>query len=158
MIRITVVTCLLALAFLGFGCAQDQGSQLDRPQGSHDFAANPDGASPPSAGPVPGGYYTFFWDVFAYSTFARVDTRTGNAAVLGYTHLYYNHGGDIMPTKVKVCHVAQRGHKYVPIEIALEDLADHRAHGDLVPGVDFPGCDCPADGTGRPGDDGLADQ
>jgi hypothetical protein len=26
----------------------------------------------------------------------RIDTRTGHATVLGYTHQPYNHGGDIL--------------------------------------------------------------
>lgn len=29
----------------------------------------------------------------------RIDTQTGHATVVGYTHLGYNHGGDIMPAK-----------------------------------------------------------
>ena len=88
----------------------------------------------------------------------RIDVNTGEGFVVGYAHTGgQNHGGDIMPSKVKVCHKAGKSGRYVSLEISLMDLADHRAHGDLVPGVDFEGCNCPADDTGRTGD-GFAGQ
>ena len=82
------------------------------------------------------------WDTGHGSPVMRIDTSTGQATVLGYTEQVYNHGGDIMPTKVRVCHVNGKG-RYVPIRIGIESLADHQAHGDIVPGLNGAGCDCP---------------
>ena len=72
----------------------------------------------------------------------RVDIQMGAATVVGYTHQGYNHGGDIPPVHVKVCHRKGNG-AYVPITIELTSLPDHRAHGDIVPGVDSSDCNCP---------------
>ena len=72
----------------------------------------------------------------------RIDVTTGIATLVGYTNQVYNHGGDIMPTRVKVCHRAMDG-TFVPITIGLGSLPDHRAHGDVVPGTDGHGCTCP---------------
>ena len=72
-----------------------------------------------------------------------VDVNTGVATVIGYTNQGYNHGGDIMPSKVTVCHrTGNRG--YVSIDVSLAALDEHLAHGDKVPG-DFPNCGCPGD-------------
>ena len=72
---------------------------------------------------------------FINSPVLRIDTQTGQATVVGYAYTGgQNHGGDIMPTRVKVAHrVTGRG--YVTIDIAMEALADHLAHGDYVPGT-----------------------
>lgn len=78
---------------------------------------------------------------FGNAPVMTIDTRTGNATLVGWTDKAFNHGGDTMPTKVKVCHRTGNG-KYNPITVALEALPAHRAHGDLVPGVDR-GCGCP---------------
>ena len=75
----------------------------------------------------------------------RVDIEAGAATVIGYTHQGYNHGGDIPPVQVRVCHRKGNG-GYVPITIDMASLPDHRAHGDIVPGVDSTDCSCP--GTG----------
>lgn len=87
------------------------------------------------------------WDTGHGSPVMRIDTTTGQATVLGYTEQVYNHGGDIMPTKVKVCHVNGKG-RYIPIRIGIESLPDHQAHGDIVPGLNGAGCDCPGSPTG----------
>jgi hypothetical protein len=70
-----------------------------------------------------------------------VDIEAGVATVVGYTHQGHNHGGDIPPERVKVCHRKGNG-GYVTITVPLSSLADHRAHGDLVPGVDTEDCNC----------------
>jgi hypothetical protein len=67
-----------------------------------------------------------------------VDVETGVATVVGYTHQGYNHGGDIMPSKVRICHQAGKSGKFVSLEIGIESLQDHLDHGDSV------GCDCAA--------------
>ncbi|MDH5271247.1 MAG: hypothetical protein OEY32_15130 [Candidatus Krumholzibacteria bacterium] len=72
----------------------------------------------------------------------HVDVNTGVATVVGYTHEGYNHGGDIAPSKVRVCHRKGNG-SYVTITIDMSALPAHRAHGDIVPGVDGNDCDCP---------------
>ncbi|MDH3196930.1 MAG: hypothetical protein OEO21_01685 [Candidatus Krumholzibacteria bacterium] len=71
----------------------------------------------------------------------RVDVDTGVATVVGYTNQGYNHGGDIPPARVRVCHRTGNG-RYVPITVDLASLPAHRAHGDNVPGVDGNDCNC----------------
>ena len=73
----------------------------------------------------------------------RINAGTGAATLLGYTNQYYNHGGDFYPTKVKICHLTGNG-KYVPMTVSINALAAHRAHGDIVPGVDIADCNCPS--------------
>lgn len=81
---------------------------------------------------------TVFWDDPRGSPTMRIDPATGAATVIGYTHQYYNHGGDFMPTKTRVCH---RGKV---ISISMNALAAHLAHGDFVPGSAGHACDsCP---------------
>ena len=77
----------------------------------------------------------------------RIDTTTGAATLLGYTDQYYNHGGDIMPTTVKVCHLTGRG-RFVTLKVGLDALAEHQAHGDIVPGLNAAGCNCSSPTTG----------
>ena len=62
----------------------------------------------------------------------RIDTETGLATVVGYTHLGYNHAGDIMPTNVEICHRRGNG-AYHPITVSLSALPAHLAHGDILP-------------------------
>lgn len=76
----------------------------------------------------------------------RIDAQTGAATLLGYTEQYYNHGGDIYPTQVDICHLTGNG-KYVPMTVSMNALAAHRAHGDIVPGVDTTDCGCPGSGS-----------
>lgn len=72
----------------------------------------------------------------------RIDVETGQATVLGYAWTGGQvHGGDIYPATVKVCHATANG-RYVPLTIPMNALAAHRAHGDLVPGVDADDCAC----------------
>jgi hypothetical protein len=71
----------------------------------------------------------------------RIDVGTGDAELIGYTHRAYNHGGDIMPEKVTVCHLTGKG-TYVPVSVNLNALPTHRAHGDIVPGIDTDDCGC----------------
>ncbi|MFB3909450.1 MAG: hypothetical protein ACE15D_13735 [Candidatus Eisenbacteria bacterium] len=87
---------------------------------------------------------TTFWDPPDGSPVMRIDTETGWATFIGYTMTKYaNHGGDIMPSKVKVAHLNDEG-EYQCIEISLDALPKHLAHGDYVPGtVEHPDCDCP---------------
>ena len=47
-----------------------------------------------------------------------------------------------MPTRLKVCHRVDGG-EFTPITIPLGSLPDHRAHGDIVPGMDGHDCTCP---------------
>lgn len=72
----------------------------------------------------------------------RIDTHTGQATVIGYLQTGGQcHGGDIMPTAVRICH-RSRGDHFVPMTIPLSALPAHRAHGDFVPGVDPGDCGC----------------
>lgn len=86
---------------------------------------------------------TVYYDDPRGSPVMQIDATTGVATLLGYSYTqWYGHGGDFMPTQVRVCHVAGRG-RYVPIKIGLESLAAHQAHGDIVPGLNGASCDCP---------------
>ena len=72
----------------------------------------------------------------------RVDTQTGAATIVGYTNQPYNHGGDICPTTVRVAH--RKGESdFVCIEVSLDALPAHLAHGDFVPGTSGHAYDCP---------------
>jgi len=84
---------------------------------------------------------TYYFDV-DWSPVMKIDTKTGDTDLLGYTHQVYNHGGDIMPKFVKVAHRKGNG-QYKCITIGIGDLPAHRAHGDYVPGTDGNSCDCP---------------
>jgi hypothetical protein len=64
----------------------------------------------------------------------KIDVKTGNATLVGYTYTSYGHGGDILPTKVTVAHREANG-RYNLISISLSGLAAHLAHGDYVPGT-----------------------
>ncbi len=77
---------------------------------------------------------TTFWDDPNGSPVLKINTTTGSATLLGYTHEYYNHGGDIMPTKVRVAHLMGNGN-YKMINVAMDALPAHLAHGDYVPGT-----------------------
>jgi hypothetical protein len=72
----------------------------------------------------------------------QIDAETGEGTVLGYSELGYNHGGDTMPTEVRIAH---RGddEQYTCVTISLNALPAHLAHGDYVPGTDGHSCDCP---------------
>ena len=72
----------------------------------------------------------------------EIDTHTGATTLVGYTDKPFNHGGDFRPAKVTVCH--RKKGRYDTIRIDLDDLPAHRAHGDIVPGTDGYGCECPA--------------
>ncbi len=63
----------------------------------------------------------------------KIDTTTGQATLIGYTHQVYNHGGDTYPTDVTVAH--RKGGGYQMIKISIEALPAHLAHGDYVPGT-----------------------
>jgi hypothetical protein len=73
----------------------------------------------------------------------KIDTQTGATTLVGYTNKPFNHGGDIKPSKVTVCHKKGKG-RYETIRIDLDFLPAHRAHGDIVPGTAGYGCQCPA--------------
>ena len=75
----------------------------------------------------------------------RIDIEAGVATVVGYTHQGYCHGGDIPPAQVKVCHRKGNG-GWRMITVDLASLPAHRAHGDIVPGVDTSDCNCPDTG------------
>jgi hypothetical protein len=78
----------------------------------------------------------------------KIDTETGVATLLGYSHTQYaNHGGDILPSTVRICHRTGNG-RYVPLTVSLSALPAHRAHGDIVPGVDTADCGCPGSAVG----------
>ena len=65
----------------------------------------------------------------------KIDQWTGEGTVIGYAHTGgQNHGGDIMPTKVRVMHLMGNGN-YKPITVAMNALPAHLAHGDYVPGT-----------------------
>jgi len=76
------------------------------------------------------------------SPIMRIDTATGEGTVLGYSELGYNHGGDTMPTEVRIAHRVGRD-RFECRTISLKALAAHLAHGDYVPGTGGHDCDCP---------------
>lgn len=84
------------------------------------------------------------------SPIMRIDCETGEGTLLGYSELGYNHGGDTMPTEVRIAH--RIGHdRYRFLTIPLSALPAHLAHGDYVPGVDGYPCE---DDHGHDHDDG----
>jgi hypothetical protein len=82
------------------------------------------------------------WDTGHGSPVVRIDMATGKATFLGYTETVYNHGGDILPTKVRVAHKQDDG-TYKCITIKIGDLPKHLAHGDYVPGTAGHDYECP---------------
>ncbi len=76
------------------------------------------------------------------SPIMEIDTETGEGTVLGFSELGYTHGGDTFPSKVNICHRRGNG-TYVPMEISMNALESHLAHGDIVPGVGGAPCGCP---------------
>jgi hypothetical protein len=70
-----------------------------------------------------------------------IDVATGQATLIGDTGQMFNHGGDMLPNRVNICHRTANG--WVPLTVSLAALPQHRAHGDYVPGVDGPSLDCP---------------
>jgi len=73
----------------------------------------------------------------------RIDVETGEATLLGYSQTALaNHGGDTMPTRVKIAHRKKDG-SYKCQTISLNALPAHLAHGDYVPGTAGHDCDCP---------------
>ncbi len=84
-----------------------------------------------------------FWVTdYTVATIMRIDTETGEGTVIGYNELGYNHGGDTMPTEVRVAHQTRSG-RYRCTTVDLSALPVHLAHGDYVPGTDGHGCECP---------------
>jgi hypothetical protein len=77
---------------------------------------------------------TTLWDDPNGSPVMKINTNTGHATLLGYTHQYYNHGGDTYPTRVRIAHRRHNGH-FQPMTINIEALPAHLAHGDYVPGT-----------------------
>jgi hypothetical protein len=74
------------------------------------------------------------------SPIMRINPHTGHGTVLGESVLGYNHGGDTMPTEVRIAH--RQGHgRYRLMTIPLSALPAHLAHGDYVPGVGGHPCD-----------------
>jgi len=63
-----------------------------------------------------------------------IDIETGVATLVGSSILQgQSHGGDIPPLKVNVCHLKKNG-EYVSINVSLNALEAHMAHGDMLPG------------------------
>ena len=82
------------------------------------------------------------WGTGHGSPVMRIDTTTGQATFLGFTEQVENHGGDIMPTQVRVAHRQGKG-GYHCITISMNALPAHLAHGDYVPGTAGHDFDCP---------------
>lgn len=73
----------------------------------------------------------------------RIDPATGETELLGYSHTQYaNHGGDIMPSTVRIAHNLGNG-RFKCQTISMAALPVHLAHGDYVPGTVGHDCDCP---------------
>lgn len=73
----------------------------------------------------------------------RIDTGTGEATLLGYSQTTHaNHGGDIMPTEVRVAHLLPNG-RYNCITINMNALPAHLARGAFVLGSAGHPCECP---------------
>ncbi len=82
------------------------------------------------------------------SPIMEIDPYSGEGTLLGFNDLGYNHGGDTMPTKVRIAHLNGDG-DYECKTISLNALPAHLAHGDFVPGTDGHDCECPNDEQGR---------
>jgi hypothetical protein len=82
------------------------------------------------------------WDTGHGSPVVKINTTTGQATFLGYTEQVYNHGGDILPTKVRIAHRQNNG-KFKCMTIKMGDLESHLAHGDYVPGTAGHDYECP---------------
>ena len=86
---------------------------------------------------------TTFFDHPEGSPVMRIDTGTGEATLLGYSQTTYaNHGGDIMPTEVRVAHLLPNG-RYNCITINMNALPAHLARGGFVLGSAGHPCECP---------------
>jgi hypothetical protein len=65
----------------------------------------------------------------------RIDVETGEGTVVGYAYTGgQNHGGDIVPAKVRIAHLMRSG-TYKFITVAMDALPAHLEHGDYVPGT-----------------------
>jgi hypothetical protein len=74
------------------------------------------------------------WDTGHGSPVMRINTRTGQATLVGYTEYPYNHGGDTYPTRVRIAHRVHHD-QYRLMNISIEALQAHLRHGDYVPGT-----------------------
>ena len=72
----------------------------------------------------------------------RINPHTGRATYVGVTNKPYNHGGDIKPLKVRLCHLLGNG-SFSSLVVSMDALAAHLAHGDIVPGAAGNSCNCP---------------
>jgi hypothetical protein len=73
----------------------------------------------------------------------RIDVDTGEGTLVGYSQTTYaNHGGDIMPTTVRVAHLLPNG-RYNCITINMNALPAHLARGGFVLGSAGYPCECP---------------
>jgi len=86
---------------------------------------------------------TVYFDHPEGSPVMSIDVTTGEATLLGYSQtVLANHGGDIMPNRVKIAHRESDG-SYSCQWIGMRALEAHLAHGDYVPGSAGHDCDCP---------------
>ena len=86
---------------------------------------------------------TVYYDHPEGSPVMRIDVNTGEATLLGYSQTALaNHGGDIMPARVKVAHLNEYG-EFECKTISMNALPAHLAHGDYVPGAAGYDCECP---------------
>jgi hypothetical protein len=83
------------------------------------------------------------------SPIMQIDTTTGEGTVLGHSELGYNHGGDTMPTEVRIAHRTGSG-DFRCLTVSLSALSEHLAHGDYVPGTAGHDCNCGAKGGKAP--------
>ncbi len=72
----------------------------------------------------------------------RINPRNGRATYVGVTNTPYNHGGDIKPIRVRICHRLVNG-AFSSLVVSMDALAAHLAHGDIVPGAAGNSCNCP---------------
>ncbi len=86
---------------------------------------------------------TVYFDHPEGSPVVLIDVGTGETELLGYSQtVYANHGGDIMPSRVKIAHRRHNG-EYQCKWVSMRSLPAHLAHGDYVPGSAGHDCDCP---------------
>jgi hypothetical protein len=71
----------------------------------------------------------------------RINQVTGEGTLLGIDGVQgTNHGGDTMPSDVRIQHRTGNGH-FHPMTVSIEALPAHLAHGDYVPGTDGHPCE-----------------
>jgi sugar lactone lactonase YvrE len=77
-----VAACCVAIAIAIYGCGRDEGSSSGVLLSSDTLATGDGDLTKASSYLVPGGYYSFDWEVFAYSALEHIDYHTGQGTYM----------------------------------------------------------------------------